>query len=176
MTLGDWAKNFILSGTAREISREEALDIIRQNVADGLILQPSNSQKIEFICSCCGCCCGMLTIHKMLPKPVEFWAANYHSEVNPETCTGCGTCVDICQVGAVSIKKSGEVVSINLNRCIGCGNCVVNCPSEAISLIKNEKEILPPNDFETLVEINAVKKKGVFGKMKLLTKLIGMKR
>ena len=176
MTLGDWAKNFIMSGTAREISREEALDIIRQNVADGLVLQPSNSQKIEFICSCCGCCCGMLSVHKMLPKPVEFWAANYHSEVNPGTCTGCGTCVDICQVGAVSIKKSGDVAHIDLNRCIGCGNCVINCPSESINLIKNEKETVPPGNIESLYEINAVEKKGMLGKIKLVTKLMGMKR
>jgi electron transport complex protein RnfB len=176
MTLGDWAKNFIMSGAAREISRGEALDIIRQNVAEGLVLQPSNSQKIEFICSCCGCCCGMLGVQKMLPKPVEFWAANYHSEVNPETCTGCATCVDICQVGAVSIDKSAGVARINLNRCIGCGNCVINCPSEAISLIKNEKETVPPGNIESLFEINAVDKKGMLGKIKLITKLVRMKR
>ncbi|HEY95896.1 MAG TPA: 4Fe-4S binding protein [Dehalococcoidia bacterium] len=176
MTLGDWAKNFIMSGTAREISRDQALDILHQNVAEGLVLQPSNSQKIEFICSCCGCCCGMLGIQKMLPKPVEFWAANYHSEVNPETCTGCGICVDICQVGAVSIKKSGGIARIDLNRCIGCGNCVINCPSEANSLIKNEKETVPPVNIESLFEINAVDKKGMLGKIKLITKLVRMKR
>ncbi|HEY96466.1 MAG TPA: 4Fe-4S binding protein [Dehalococcoidia bacterium] len=176
MTLGDWAKNFIMSGTAREISTHEALDIIRQNVAEGLVLQPSNSQKIEFICSCCGCCCGMLSVQKMLPKPVDFWATNYHSEVNSETCSSCGTCVDICQVGAISIDKSGDVASIDLNRCIGCGNCVINCPTEAINLIKNEKETVPPVNIESLFETNAVDKKGMLGKIKLITKLMRMKR
>lgn len=176
MTFGDWAKNFIDTGTAREISKEEALDIIRQNVAEGLVLQPSNSQKIEFICSCCGCCCGMLTMQKMLPKPLDFWVTNFHSEVNPEACTGCGTCVDTCQVDAVSIDESSNVARINLKRCIGCGNCVINCPSEAISLIKNEKETVPPGYMETLYEINATNKKGILGKIKLVSRLIGMKR
>jgi electron transport complex protein RnfB len=176
MTIGDWADNFITAGVAREVSKDEALDIIRQNVSEGLVLQPSNSRKIEFICSCCGCCCGMLGIQKMLPKPVDFWATNYHSEVDPESCTGCETCVDICQVDAVSIDKSAGVARIDLNRCIGCGNCVINCPSEAISLVRNEKETVPPDDITSMYEINATNKKGILGKIKLISKLVRMKR
>jgi len=45
MALGDIAKNCLRAGIGREISKEEALDIARQNEADGLMLQPSNTPK-----------------------------------------------------------------------------------------------------------------------------------
>jgi electron transport complex protein RnfB len=56
----------------REVSRDEVLAILEQNEKDGLVLQPANTKQPDFICSCCGCCCGMLGIQKMLPRPVDF--------------------------------------------------------------------------------------------------------
>ena len=35
--------------------------IIEENQREGLVLQPSNTRDIDFVCSCCGCCCGILT-------------------------------------------------------------------------------------------------------------------
>ena len=48
--------NRIQDKGGRVIDRNEALEIIDLNQRDGLVLQPSNTQKAEFICSCCGCC------------------------------------------------------------------------------------------------------------------------
>jgi len=172
MALGDIAKNCLRAGIGREISKEEALDIARQNEADGLMLQPSNTQKVEFICACCGCCCGMLRVHKILPKPVDFWATNYYASVDPESCTGCETCVDRCQVNAISIDEHLGVSTVNLDRCLGCGNCVSSCPTEAISLVKKEKEVAPPKDTEALYDTIMENKKGTFGKIKLASRLI----
>jgi electron transport complex protein RnfB len=139
MVFGDWAREAIKMGISRPISQAEALEIARQNEADGLVLQPSNNQKVEFICACCGCCCGMLGIQKMLPRPVDFWAANYYAVVNAEACNGCGTCVKRCQVNAVKIDAKAGIARINLDRCIGCGNCVTSCPSGALSLADSTK-------------------------------------
>ena len=172
MALGDIAKNCIRAGMGREISKEEALDISRQNESDGLILQPSNTKKVEFICACCGCCCGILRIHKMLPRPVDFWSSNYYASVDPESCTGCETCVERCQVDAVRIDEYTGVSTVNLDRCIGCGNCVSSCPSEAISLLKKEKEVIPPEFSEDLYDIIMANKKGRFGKIKLAMRLM----
>ena len=172
MALGDIAKNCVRIGVGREVSKEVALDIARQNESDGLILQPSNTQKLEFICACCGCCCGMLRAHKMLPKPVAFWSTNYYASVDPESCTGCETCVERCQVNAVSIDENIGVSTVNLDRCLGCGNCVSSCPSEAISLFKKEKEVTPPENSEDLYDTIMANKKGTFGKIKLATRLI----
>ena len=172
MAFGNEAKNLVIRGIGRVISKEEALEISRQNEADGLVLQPSNTQKIEFVCACCGCCCGMLSIQKMLPKPVEFWATNHYAVVDPEKCSGCTLCVVRCQVNAISINESLDVSQVNLDRCIGCGNCITSCPSEARSLVKKEKETIPPKDSENLYDIIMDNKKGKLGKIKLAAKLL----
>lgn len=172
MVLGSWAKLAIEGGVSRSISKEEALEIARENEAEGLVLQPSNDQKVEFICACCGCCCGILSIHKILPKPVDFWSSNYYSVVNEESCIGCGDCVQRCQVDAAKIDEKTGICRINLDRCIGCGNCVVSCPSGAISLIKKEKQVTPPKDSEDLYKIIGEHKPGTFGKLRLITKLM----
>jgi Na+-translocating ferredoxin:NAD+ oxidoreductase subunit B len=129
-------------------------------------------QKIEFICACCGCCCGMLSMQKSLPKPVDFWATNYYAAVNTESCTGCGKCVERCQVNAVRIDEKAEISIINLARCIGCGNCIASCPSGALSLNKKEKETIPPQDMERLYKTIADNKPGTLGKIKLITRMV----
>ncbi len=164
LALGDWAKNAVRAGAGRTIGKDEALEVMSQNQADGLILQPSNTQKVEFVCSCCGCCCGMLGIYKALPKPVEFWSTNYYSEANSEECTGCGTCVERCQMGALSVDEEHGVVKVNLDRCLGCGNCVDACPSEAIHLVQKASEIVPPLDTEDLYDTILTVKKGKLSK------------
>lgn len=160
MVFGDTAKNCISSGKGRSISKKEALEISRQNEAEGLVLQPSNAQKVEFVCACCGCCCGILRLHKKLPRPVDLWAANYYAEVNGDNCTGCATCVTRCQVNAITIDED-QVPRINLSRCIGCGNCIITCQSGAISLLRKEKETIPPLDSENLYDVIKANKRGI---------------
>jgi electron transport complex protein RnfB len=132
------------------------------------VLQPSNNQKVEFICACC----GMLGIQKMLPRPVDFWAANYYAVVNAEACNGCGTCVKRCQVNAVKMDAKAGIARINLDRCIGCGNCVTSCPSGALSLVKKEKPTTPPADAGNLYKIIGDNKPGTLGKIRVVSRLI----
>jgi NAD-dependent dihydropyrimidine dehydrogenase PreA subunit len=134
----------------REISREEAICILRENGNDGLVLQPSNAQNPIFVCSCCGCCCGMMGMQKRLPHPLAFWTTNFHAVVDPGLCTGCGTCATRCQVNAVGMNPGTAVV--DLNRCIGCGVCVTTCAAEAIRLGKNAAETVPPASEEELYD------------------------
>ncbi len=146
IAFGTFAQMYIDQGWGREISREELLEIIEMNEREGLVLQPSNSQKPEFICSCCGCCCGLLRGKGAMSKPVDFFSTNYHSAVNLDLCTSCGTCVDLCQMKALSFQD--DVLTIDLDRCIGCGVCVANCPEGAMGLHKRDKELVPPKTME----------------------------
>jgi heterodisulfide reductase subunit A len=50
--------------------------------------------------------------------------------VIPELCNGCGDCVEICPVTAISMAN--EKAKINPFICIGCGACIPICPKEAI--------------------------------------------
>lgn len=169
--IGGAAQSVLLSGRGREISLEQAVDILRQNEKDGLVLQPSNTEKAEFICSCCGCCCGMLSIQKYLPRPMDFWSANYYASVNRDLCDGCGTCQSRCQVNAVIVAAKKEPAAVDLDRCIGCGLCVTTCLKQAITLVKKPVETKPPLNREELYEIILRKRKGRAGKAKLAVKL-----
>ena len=161
LAIGSMAQMVLLSGTGRQISRDEAMSIIEQNQKQGLVLQPSNTEKADFICSCCGCCCGMF-----------LWASNFQAEVDTNTCEGCGTCEEWCQVGAVSVYENKQQAVVDLNRCLGCGVCVANCPTESISLFKKPTEARPPQTREDLYETIMARKKGRLGKLKLTGKML----
>ena len=165
--LGSIAQTILMSGNGRQITRREAISTIEQNQKDGLVLQPSNTWKIDFICSCCGCCCGMLRMHKSLPKPLDYWASNFQAAVDAEACNGCGVCVKRCQVGAVNVNGKDQPAVVDRNRCIGCGLCVSTCANNAISLLKKKTEVEPPQTREDLYEIIMANKKGRLGKFKL---------
>jgi heterodisulfide reductase subunit A len=57
--------------------------------------------------------------------------------IDPETCTGCGNCSQVCPTNAIRLEKREGILSlseIDGLKCIGCGNCVVVCPVKAIDL------------------------------------------
>ena len=170
--IGGIARTALLSGNGREITREEAISVIEQNQKQGLVLQPSNTEKAEFICSCCGCCCGMLGIQQTLPKPLDFWVSNFYAAVDRDTCEGCSACVKRCQVGAVSVSQKKQPAVVDRDRCIGCGVCVPACPTQSITLVKKPAEVRPPQTREELHEIIVAGKKGRLVKLKLTGKLI----
>lgn len=170
--IGDIGQSLLQCGIGRQIPKKEAMSILEQNQKQGLVLQPSNTEKADFICSCCGCCCGMLGIQKSLPKPLDFWVSNYQAVVDAETCKGCGICQAHCQVTAVNVPEKKEPARVNLNRCIGCGVCVAACPTGSITLLKKPIEVRPPKTREDLYDIIMARKKDRLGKMKMTGKLI----
>lgn len=138
------AKSYLEKGLARQITKEEALEILRKAEEDGLVLQPGNSLRPMNICTCCGCCCGILTHQKKISEPAKFFATNFYAEVDEDSCIGCGTCVERCNMDAIEIEDA--IAEVDLTRCIGCGVCVPMCTSEAIKLRKKEVETLPPRN------------------------------
>jgi electron transport complex protein RnfB len=172
LAIGSVARMVLKSGNGREIAKDEALAILEQNQKEGLVLQPSNTEKVDFICSCCGCCCGMLAVHKSLPKPLDFWATNFLAEVDADKCDACGACENSCQVGAVVVSEEKRYAVVAPARCLGCGVCVTSCPTDAITLSKKPTEVRPPQTREDLYEIIMTHKKDKLRKLKLTGKLV----
>ena len=141
MGFGHAAKLYIDQGWGREITKEEAIDILKQNQEEGLVLQADNSQKLTFLCSCCSCCCEGLSRFLKIPNPGKMMVSNYYAEVDADYCTVCETCIEICPMEA--IKLVDEIAKIKQKRCIGCGNCVAKCPSDAIKLHKKDRQFTP---------------------------------
>lgn len=171
LAMGSMAENVLRRSHGREIDREEALRILQMNQEEGLVLQPSNARDPDFICSCCGCCCGMLGMQKMLPRPVDFWTRSFTAVVDPARCTGCGICVKRCQVNAVSLKGPGGRAVVEEARCIGCGLCVPKCPAEAISLVPAEGDNTPPADSIDLYDRIRDNRKGRLAEIAELTRV-----
>lgn len=157
------AKCFIKQNLGRQVSKEEALEISRQNQKEGLVLNTGNSQEIEFVCGCCGCCCLAITGISQMPRPAQFYTHNYYATVDPDLCVGCGKCVDVCVMKANKLGDKNKTSEVNLYRCIGCGNCITRCPQKARKLKKKKKETIPPKTDEDLYDIIMANRKGKFG-------------
>jgi electron transport complex protein RnfB len=169
--IGSIAQTVLMSGNGRSIARHEAMAILRANQQEGLVLQPSNTERAAFICSCCGCCCGMLQLHRRLPKPLEFWSSNFFAVVDQAACNGCGICERRCQVQAVTVPDGQGAAVVDLNRCLGCGHCATACPRAAITLHKKDAETTPPRTREELYAILKAGRKGPLRKAALVGKL-----
>ena len=67
----------------------------------------------------------------MVSKPTK---QAQHSSLKPhvmeKNCTGCGCCIKICPVNAISFKK--EKAFIDQTKCVGCGECLCACKFNAI--------------------------------------------
>ena len=50
--------------------------------------------------------------------------------INPDKCTSCGVCVDMCEYNALAMV--GKKMLFFKELCHACGSCVVNCPEGAI--------------------------------------------
>jgi electron transport complex protein RnfB len=139
---------YIRRGLGRIISQQEALDVLKQANDIGLVLQPSNSRDAAFICCCCGCCCGVLRNIKRHPKPASIVSTPFIASLNPDTCTGCGTCIDRCQTQALRLEAEKAV--LNADRCIGCGLCVSTCPTGSLTLTRKpeSEQAEVPKDFD----------------------------
>jgi len=63
--------------------------------------------------------------------------------VNRDKCIGCGTCVKVCPVNAISPEKG----SVDTGRCIACLGCVNNCPAEAVEMKFMGNKVYGFNEF-----------------------------
>jgi ferredoxin len=153
-SFGSHADYYVENGLGRYITKEEARTIVSRNEEEGLVMQPFNSQKAGGMCSCCGDCCGVLRSLKKHPAPAEMVQSNYYAQVDEELCSGCETCLQRCQMGAIDVVDG--LANIDLKRCIGCGLCVTTCPDEALKLIKKPDDQLyvpPRTGAETYIRI-----------------------
>ncbi len=144
LQFGGAAHYYIDNGLGRQISKEEALEVIQKGMKEGLVLQPSNTQRPFALCLCCGCSCEILSNANKMENPAQFFQTNYYAEVNIENCTGCKLCEVKCPMHAAVVNENKKS-TVDLGKCIGCGVCVTACNFDAIHLVK-KGEVIPPKD------------------------------
>ncbi len=69
-------------------------------------------------------------------KETHDFISGVTAKVNPEACTGCGTCSTICHFEAISMTED-EIALVDPLACEGCAVCAHFCPDDAIVLHPN---------------------------------------
>jgi ferredoxin len=132
--LDDAADQAVADHTARHVSLEEAMRVLRQANERGLvhltIYQPEHT--VYAVCSCCSCCCHDLQFLQIYGRSHLIARSEYIAQTDVEACTQCGACVERCAFGARRWQEG--CLSYDAGACYGCGLCVTVCPAGATSL------------------------------------------
>ena len=148
------AEYVIERGLAREITKDEALKIVRESAEAGMVHMVDNAMgDIKHTCHCCGCACWNVGAIKRRKIPRDVLMATYYlRDTDEEECTGCGDCVELCPVDALTLE--GEHPTLDEDWCIGCGVCVAKCPNGAakLRLRPDRIDVVPPRNFKELHE------------------------
>ena len=105
--MGHAAEYYIRIGRGRQITREEAFEIIKRAEENGLMHQIPNTDgpgKTHAICNCCGCGCLSLRTAGMFLNP-DMVRSNYIAKVDKDKCVACGECVENCPVNAPKLGQ-----------------------------------------------------------------------
>ncbi len=147
--VGLLAKGFVSMGVGRELTKEEAIEFIKETEKEGLVHNVTAATVTDniIICNCCNCHCGaLLPMKKFQIKSVR--QSNFAPKNDPELCVLCETCLKICPVEAISHASDDKMIT-NYDMCIGCGLCASNCPENAIKMEKVRSKIRKPSDQQT---------------------------
>ena len=82
-----------------------------------------------------------------------------------ENCNGCGKCVEICPVEAMTlvsandpVKKKMKRAKLNEEICLGCGLCVKACKTHGIKLKERKERVITPVNSVHKVVMMAIEK------------------
>jgi len=144
--LGNMARWGVEHGMCREISYNEAVELLYKCNEDGLVHTYDPNM---FICNCCHDCCvfftGIRETGEKMLSPSEFVA-----RMDSETCTACQTCAERCPVDAIEVDA---FATVDEEKCLGCGVCYPTCPSESVSLVRRPVEQVEiPEDIQKKIE------------------------
>jgi ferredoxin len=152
MTFNSTAQSLTRHGYARPVDVGEGLDLLQQARGRNLVQFGENvRQGVNFICNCCGCCCeAMIAARKFgILNPVH--TTNFLPVVNETRCNGCGQCVTVCPVEAMTLVSANDAhqpktkkARLDEEICLGCGVCVRSCSRESLSLRERPVRVITP--------------------------------
>ncbi len=160
MTFNDSADSLVRHGIARRADVSEGLDLLGKARENKLVQFGENVQhKVNFICNCCGCCCEALIAARRFGFLHPVHTTNFIPFVVEENCNGCGKCVSICPVEAMTLvssnnpkKPNSRKAKLQADICLGCGICLTGCNHKALDLrSRPERVITPVNSVHRIV-------------------------
>jgi NAD-dependent dihydropyrimidine dehydrogenase PreA subunit len=152
MTFNETADSLTRHGIARSVDSAEGLDLL-QTARDNNLVQFGENvrEKVSFICNCCGCCCEALIAARKFGFQNPVHTTNFIPYINEERCNGCGKCVALCPVEAMTLISANDPIKQNRKKaklveeiCLGCGVCVNGCDKKSIKLKSREERVITP--------------------------------
>jgi len=153
MTFNTSAESLIRHGHARPVDVSEGLELLDKAREHNLVQFGENvRQGVNFICNCCGCCCEAMIAARRFAVMHPVHTTNFFPRVDENTCSGCGKCVALCPVEAMTLVSANDpkrpkrkIARADLDRCLGCGVCLAACTkSDSLSLERRPKRVLTP--------------------------------
>jgi Pyruvate/2-oxoacid:ferredoxin oxidoreductase delta subunit len=144
---GDKVKPYIKYGYMRQISREEAFDILQKARDCGAvhtIFHEKDDTKLPQggLCNCCWDCCGIFRCYNLGATPLRYSCFYIAKITDASKCTGCGKCAKYCPTVAITVVD--KKVQLDTSKCIGCGQCVHQCVRSAVELVENKRTAFLP--------------------------------
>lgn len=106
--MGTGAEYYIKTGRGRQISREEAEEILKFAEDNGLMHEMPATEELgesAAICNCCSCSCFSMRLATYFETP-DAIRSNYTAVVEPLDCVACGQCVENCPTNALKLGHS----------------------------------------------------------------------
>ncbi len=152
MTFNNAAASLVRHGHAHQIDAAECLDLLNQAYENNLVQFGENvKQKVNFICNCCGCCCEAMIAARRFAILNPVHTTNFLPEIDEENCNGCGKCVNVCPVEAMTLVSANNPAKPKMKKakldediCLGCGICVRTCTKESIHLKSRPSRVITP--------------------------------
>lgn len=147
IAFGNTASAWANWGYGRHISKEEAVDVlkeVREKGAVHSVIHDRDDYRLPemAVCNCCWDCCGILKSYNMGAQPLMY-KSSYTARIKDDAnCKECGNCSKYCPTTAMTMN--GNKVMLNSDICIGCGQCAFQCRQNNIELYANERMVYLP--------------------------------
>jgi ferredoxin len=166
MIFNSAANSLIKYGHARRVDKSEGLDLLQLAYENSLVQFGENVQdSVNFICNCCACCCEAMIAARRFSHLNPVHTTNFIPEIDTADCNGCGKCVNICPVEAMTLISANDPhrpkkkqARLDEEHCLGCGLCVRVCTNQNIHLNLRPVRVITPINGTHRVVVMAIER------------------
>lgn len=139
VSMGEIAEFFTSIGVARELTRDEAREIMELNVEEGNTIEGFCTKSGGAYCACNINVCLFANAYKASGGKANSMEhlSDFNLAYDKDACIKCGACQQRCPMNAIEVDEDGYYVATAM--CFRCGQCAMTCPAQARKLVAKEK-------------------------------------